>query len=456
MKPTTLMAVLVVLIVVAGLVGFLAGQMSVPPGGVVTTTQTVAQTTTETVTQTVTSYVTTSPTPTTTPGFIGTIKIGALLPLNLPIGQMMLNAIQMAVDEINAEGGVLGYKVEVVTYDTEWTGDKANAGYKYLAEQGVKVVVGVFGSHEALAIMDLLQLYEVPVIASGAVSDAIDSMVLQNYNAYKYWFRAYVNATSQAAATWDLLAYLSRRFGWTKLAWIYEDLPWVIPHALYGQNRSVQEGVSIVYTKGVPTDVGSFTDIFAQAIASGAQYITWQFSGTEDYVFARDYSLGQVPLLAVGGGTFAMLDAFYNQTFGAAEGLICISWGFPIPITDKTMSFYNKYKSAYGTEPIFTTWYAYDSVHIWAEAVRKAGSFDVNAVINALETNVFVGAAGIYEFTKSHTSVLAPNRIYPIYFQWQGGERVVVWPFRVVETGTKLLLPEIVNGTRVWRAIPWP
>jgi ABC-type branched-subunit amino acid transport system substrate-binding protein len=171
LKPTTLMAVLVVLIVVAGLVGFLAGQMSVPPGGVVTTTQTVAQTTTKTVTQTVTSYVTTSPTPTTTPGFIGTIKIGALLPLNLPIGQMMLNAIQMAVDEINAEGGVLGYKVEVVTYDTEWTGDKANAGYKYLAEQGVKVVVGVFGSHEALAIMDLLQLYEVPVIASGAVSD---------------------------------------------------------------------------------------------------------------------------------------------------------------------------------------------------------------------------------------------------------------------------------------------
>ncbi|MEM2681743.1 MAG: ABC transporter substrate-binding protein, partial [Zestosphaera sp.] len=180
LKPPTLMATLVVLIIIAGIVGFLAGQMSVPPGGLTTVTLTT--------TQTVTSYVTASPTPTTTPGFIGTVKIGALLPLNLPIGQMMLNSIQMAVEEINAEGGVLGYKIEVVTYDTEWSGDKANAGYKYLAEQGVKVVVGVFGSHEALAIMDLLQLYEVPIIASGAVSDAIDAMVLQNYDAYKYWF----------------------------------------------------------------------------------------------------------------------------------------------------------------------------------------------------------------------------------------------------------------------------
>ncbi|MEM1935752.1 MAG: ABC transporter substrate-binding protein [Sulfolobales archaeon] len=462
MKLQIIQAVLIVLIIVAGIVGYYVGQQVVTPTTPrVEVTRYITVTIRETITQpgpTITIVQTTPVTPPTTtpPEFVGTVKVGALLPLNLPIGKMMLNAIQLAIEEINAAGGVLNHKIELVYYDTQWSGDKAAEGYRKLAEDGVKVVFGVFGSHEALAIMDLLPLYEVLVIASGAVSDAIDAKVLENYEYYKYWFRAYVNATSQAAATWDLLAYLSRRFGWTKVAWVYEDLPWVIPHALYGQERSVKEGIEVVTAIGVPTDITSFTDVFARIMASGAQYITWQFSGTEDYVFARDYFLSQVPLLAVGGGTYAMLDVFYNQTMGAAEGLICISWGFPAPITPRTMEFYEKYKKLFGTEPIFTTWYAYDSVYVWAEAVRKAGTFDTDKVIKVLETSVFVGTAGIYEFTRSHTAKLAPDRIYPIFFQWQQGRRVVVWPFRVVEYGTKLLFPKSVDGTRVWIEIPWP
>jgi len=462
MKPQIIQAVLIVLIVVAGIVGYFVGQqVATPtvPGVEITRYMTITLRETLTLPGPTTTIVLTTlvtPPTTTPPQFVGTVKVGALLPLNLPIGTMMLAAIQLAIEEINAAGGVLNHKVELVPYDTQWSGDKAAEGYRKLAEDGVKVIFGVFGSHEALAIMDLLPLYEVLIIASGAVSDAIDAKVLENYEYYKYWFRAYVNATSQAAATWDLLAYLSRRFGWTKVAWIYEDLPWVIPHALYGQERSKKEGIEVVTAIGVPTDITSFTDVFARVMASGAQYITWQFSGTEDYVFARDYFLSQVPLLAVGGGTYAMLNVFYNQTMGAAEGLICISWGFPAPITPRKMEFYEKYKKLLGTEPLFTTWYAYDSVYVWAEAVKKAGTFETDKVIKALETSTFVGTAGIYEFTRSHTAKLAPDRIYPIYFQWQQGRRVVVWPFRVVEQGTRLLLPKSVDGTRVWVEIPWP
>jgi len=160
----------------------------------------------------------------------------------------MLAAINLAASEINAKGGVLGYKIEVVPYDSEWKSDKAVEGYKYLAEQGVKVIIGPFGSHEALAIMDQLPLYGVPVLSPGAVSDEIDKKVLEDYESYKYWFRVYVNATSQASATWDIIAYIAHKFGYTKIAWIYEDLPWVIPHAKYGQVRSKQEGINITVT----------------------------------------------------------------------------------------------------------------------------------------------------------------------------------------------------------------
>ncbi len=459
MKTSTLLGLTLVAIVVAGIIGYYVGSTTAPT---TTVTNVITKTITTgvpaavgTVTVTKTEVITKTEVA-TSPIFKGKIKIGALLPLNLPIGQMMLLAIKMAVAEINAKGGVLGYEVEVEAFDTEWKADKAAEGYKYLAERGVKVVIGPFGSHEALAILDLLPIYEVLVLAPGAVSDEIDLKVLKDYNSYKYWFRTYVNATSQASATWDLLAFIARKFGYSKIAWIYEDLPWVIPHAIYGQNRSKAEGIEVVVSIGVKTDIQSFADVFAKVMGSGAQYITWQFSGTEDYVFARDYFDMQVPLLAIGGGTYAMLNLFYTQTQGKAEGLICISWGFPTYITPKTMEFYNKYKNLTKTEPIFTTWYAYDSVYIWAEAVAKAGSFDVDKVIKALETNVFVGTAGTYEFTRSHTSLLRPDRIYPIFFQWQGGKRVVIWPLRVVEPNTKILVPKVVDGKRVWQEISWP
>ncbi len=480
LSTTTFTGILVVVVIIVGVIGYYAGTMAVQKEVVTTTiTATITQTTTytttitstpspsttpttspsPTTTQTTTPTTTTTtptPTTTTTPTYKGTVKIGALLPLNLPIGKMMLGAIQLAVSEINEKGGVLGYKIEVVPYDTEWKSDKAVEGYKYLAEQGVKVIIGPFGSHEALAILDQLPLYGVLVISPGAVSDEIDKKVLEDYDSYKYWFRAYVNATSQAAATWDLVAYIAHKFGYTKIAWIYEDLPWVIPHAQYGQVRSKQEGINITASIGVKPDIQSFADAFKKAIDSGAEMIVWQFSGTEDYVFARDYYDLQVPLLAVGGGSFAMLENFYNQTQGKAEGLICIAWGFPTNITPKTMEFYNKYKSIAGIEPLFTTWNSYDAVYLWANAVEKAGSFEPDKVIPVLEKEKYVGTAGVYEFTESHTVKLSPNTIYPIFFQWQNGERVVVWPQRLVAPGTKLLVPKLEDGKRVWTEVPWP
>jgi hypothetical protein len=39
-----------------------------------------------------------------------------------------------------------------------------------------------------------------------------------------------------------------------------------------------------------------------------------------------------------------------------------------------------------------------------------------------------------------------PDRIYPVFFQWQKGQRVVIWPLNVVEPGTKLLVPKLEDG----------
>ena len=402
---------------------------------------------------------TTTVSPTTapqTPTFKGEVKIGILLPLNLPVAQQMLESYKMAIEDINAKGGVLGYKVVPIVYDTQWQADKAAEGYKYLASQNVTAVFGLYGSHEALAIMDLLATYRIPVIASGAVSDQIDLTFSKDYNSYKYWFRAFINSTCQARVHTQIVYDIGKALGYNKVAIIYEDLPWFAPQLEYHKKAFPELGMQLVAAIGVKTDVSSFADAFQKVMDAGAQLIVFRFSGTEDYVFARDYYDMQIPILAPGGSVNAMLDQFYNQTGGKAEGLITVSWGFPTNITRYTMDFYYKFKQRVGVEPFFTAWYAYDAIPLWTKAVEKAGTFDGDAVVAALEKIQYEGVAGVYEFNALHTVECVPDRIYPVFFQWQSGQRVVIWPLNVVAPGTKLLVPKLEGGKRVWVEVSWP
>lgn len=415
---------------------------------------------TETPTATPTESPTETPTPTPTPA--GEIVVGALIPYNIPLGQQIEWALQMAIEEINDNGGLLGYTLKLVTYDTEADATKAVQGYSYLVEQGAAVVFGPYASHCALAIIDQIPLYRIPVISYGAVDTSIDAKVMQDYDNYKYWFRAYVNATSQAAGTWDFMMYLINNvIEFDKqsdtIAWIYEDLPWAIPHAQYGEWRAQIEGVTVDPSIPVPYNIQSFSSVFEQIRASNAKLVVYQFALGESYAFARDYAAAKLPILAVGGGAFTMLETFYNDTGGAAQGIISIAWGFPAPITEKTLEFYNAYKSRYGLEPLFSAWYAYDAVHVWAEAVKTAETFDADAVVSALENITYVGAAGVYKFDpQTHSALYGVDYISPIFFQWQNGERVVLWPIKAVSEGTKILLPKIQDEELVWEAVEYP
>ncbi len=452
-------AIAIIIIIIVGVAAWAAIRHKAP-AATTTTTSSVIPTTTITTSPSPSPSpaTTTSPTvTTTTTTYKGVVKVGALLPLNLPIGKATLAAIKIAANDINAKGGVLGYKIEVIPYDTEWQADKAVEGFLYLVQhEKVKVIIGPYGSHCALAILNYIPEYHVIVISPGAVSDEIDKKVETNPELYKYWFRANVNATSQAAATWDLLAFIGHTFGWKQVGFVYENLPWVAPHLAYGKIRSQKEGIKVDPIIPVPRDVSSFVDVYQKLLSAKVHYFTYAFSGTEDFVMCRDLEAVKAPLLPVGGGVMLMMENFWNQSKGTAQGCITISWGFPTNITPLTMKYYREYKKIVGIEPFFTAWYAYDALLIWAQAVEKAGTFDPDSVVKVLETETFVGTAGVYKFTKGHSALLGPDYIYPVFFQWQNGKRVVIWPLKLVKPGTKLLLPEVEEGKLIWKPVPWP
>ena len=105
------------------------------------------------------------------------IKIGLIQPVTGPAaydGQSVINGARMAESEVNAAGGVLGKKIEVVLQDGKNDpAESLNAAEKLLGRDQVKVLIGAWGSSSTLAVMPLVQRYEVPLIVETSTAEKI-------------------------------------------------------------------------------------------------------------------------------------------------------------------------------------------------------------------------------------------------------------------------------------------
>src|SRR5262245_62256883 len=102
------------------------------------------------------------------------VKIGVLTPLSPPgdagAGQFIVRGAKMAMEDVNARGGVLGgRKIELAIEDDSGTPEKGAAGFRKLATQDqVTAVVGQFHSSVMAAVQVLAEQFQVPVFATQA------------------------------------------------------------------------------------------------------------------------------------------------------------------------------------------------------------------------------------------------------------------------------------------------
>jgi branched-chain amino acid transport system substrate-binding protein len=106
-----------------------------------------------------------------------TIKIGTIQPLTGAIavyGKNVTNAVQLAVDEVNAAGGINGKKVELIVEDDSFKPDNTVAAFKKLATKDkVIAIVGALTSNCTLAITSLAQGAQIPLITPTSTNDKV-------------------------------------------------------------------------------------------------------------------------------------------------------------------------------------------------------------------------------------------------------------------------------------------
>ena len=161
---------------------------------------------------------------------------------------------------------------------------------------------------------------------------------------------------------------------------------------------------------------------------ANAQIIFTLFAADAGLPFARQWADRQIPALITGYTVMAQSDRFWEQTEGRAQGFMTWKHGVRAPISPKTIAYWDSFTKKYGHVPAaYTNFATYDGAYILADAVRRAGSLDSEALVTALEATDYIGVAGriqVLEAPRPGGRVrLRPVHLRPMA-KWRNGHGV--------------------------------
>ncbi len=356
-----------------------------------------------------------------------TISLGAPIPLTGYLaadGATMEQAIQLAVDELNANGGILGDQIEVVTFDIgDLTPDKLSAAAANLIErEGVSALINGYGGMGP----DIPAFcpYGIPYIHNDAVSSVIDLAERMRCNAI---FNASDVDVNYGKAVFDQILSSGYEFENNRLAIVHGDFEWDIEVAKGMTEAAEAAGWEVVFTEEVPYDTVEWTGILSKIRSADPALVHLEaldpaVATTFISQFA-DNPAGNA-LVNVGYmGATPGLDEVIAQ--GNAESVLAFTLNAHLDNAEGH-AFIEKWQNAYGAEPPVSLAAAvYDMVNMWAEAVEKVGdASDYPAVADAIREMDYDGIAGVYAFNEQNFINTGSDTQPAQLFQVQDGQRV--------------------------------
>jgi branched-chain amino acid transport system substrate-binding protein len=378
------------------------------------------------------------------------IKIGVIAEVQSIAGAATPGGAQIAADEINAKGGVLGRKIEIVTYDNHSSSaDSVRAFQRAANEDKVSAVIASYISEVVLALEPWAARLKVPLITPGAASNEITKAIHNDYEKNKYTFHGYLTSAAQAQLVCDAAKELlvdSLKF--KTAAIMSEDAAWTKPLDVGYEACLPKAGLKVSEHIRFSPDTTDFTPIFnnienkkPDVMVTGISHV-----GVQPTVQWKNQ---QVPIPMFGISAQALSPTFWKDTNGAAEGIPSLAVATPdVAVTPKTKPFAQAFKAKFGTPPAYTGYTSYDDVYIIAEAIQRAGSTDSDKVVAEMEKTNFEGTIGRIQFYGkddefTHGIKSGPGFVTGLVFQWQNEKQVTVWPAKVAEG--KMKFPDFVK-----------
>ena len=334
------------------------------------------------------------------------IRIGWLSSLTGPLSSAAVaenQGVQIAVDEINKAGGILGRPIELLTRDTAGDPTKAvNFAQQLAYSDKVQFVIGPVNSGEGLATTPVLARAGVPNIVVGSIDELTDAVK------YPRAFRA-INTNKQWISTAN--DYVLQSLKKTKIAIIADTAGYGTASAKTAQELLEKAGIKPVYVVLVDPNKTDLTDEMTKARAAGAEVVMPWSAATGllgRLLNARGDMGWSVPVVGHPALMAAQIRKLLNKpeywenTF--ASGYQSTTYGADGKLPERTQALMNKVRPTLGSGDIDVLfwWVAmgYDTVKIIEHAAKTAGSTDPAAIQKALEnTKDFRGVYSTYSWS---------------------------------------------------------
>jgi branched-chain amino acid transport system substrate-binding protein len=380
------------------------------------------------------------------------IKIGVIAEAQAIAGASIPQAAQMAADEINANGGVNGRKIEIVTYDNHSSSaDSVRAFQRAVNEDKVNIVIASYISEVVLALEPWASRLKTPFITPGAASNEISKSVHADYEKNKYTFHGYLTSAALALSVCDAAKELLVDQKQMKSAVIMsEDAAWTTPLDVGYEECLPKIGLKVLDHIRFSPDTTDFTPIFNKIEAAKPDVIITGIShvGVQPTVQWKNQ---EVPIPMFGISSQATNSTFGKDTNDAANGVLYQGVSGPgVAVTPKSIPFAEGFKTKFGNYPSYAGYTSYDEVYYIADAVKRAGSTDADKLVDALEKTDWEGTIGRVQFYGkdepfTHSLKYARGLLTGLMLQWQDGKQVAVWPKEVAKAQMKF--PSFIKVT---------
>ncbi len=367
------------------------------------------------------------------------INVGVINSLSGPFaafGERYQAGMEVALEEINAGGGVRGEPLALSIQDDRSEATSALAAVESLNRQDVPLIMGSYASSITGPMAQLMTRQEIPLVVLGSADNSITKP------GSPWVFRAKHNSSIVAESYFDYFDYLRESDDSLKtVAMLYGNGAWPESLATEGARLAEERGYEIVGDQSYDQGTSDFRPILNR-FRSEEPDLLYVVAYAEDGVaIARQMREVNLNAKAVAIDTGAALPSFIDQVGDLAEYVATVvSWSKDVQY-DGVDDLYERLKAKTGEEPTFYEAEGYLALRVAADALERADSLERSDVRDALAATDLDTPVTHVVF-ESFDGFQGQNPIRSLVLQIQDGEHVTVFPADLAAEDVRFPTPE--------------
>ncbi len=370
-----------------------------------------------------------------------TVKVGIVLPLTGPqakFGEIEKKSFDMALEEINAAGGINGKKLELVMEDDTGRPEVGRSVVeKLITKDKVVMLGGGYSSSVTFAVAGVCQQNKMPFLVNTGAADKITT------SGWDYIFRLNPPVSHYADAITTLLA---EKVKPKTVAILYENSLFGTKGAQSFEKTCEKAGYKVLLKEGYEHGGIDFKPVLIQ-IKQLNPDIVYMVSYIMDasLLMKQAKELKLTPKMFIGGAAGFTLPEFAKNSGVASENVISATlWHEVLPFPG-AMDYYNKFVAKFNKPTEYHGAEAYAACYVIADVLKRAKSFEAADIKQALSETDMMTVFGPVKFT--NWGEMKNQNIAATYVvQWIDGKLELIWP---TEHATKAFIYP-VDWMKTW------